>query len=151
MVSTANVPSCTGQCWDEVIWEQVEVIVSSKTSNNGYSWQSTSSDLSRVPDTFSRRSYTDTRQSHSLSHFPSAKRYSTFFCRQSTRRCADKIPTDKIPTDKIPMDKFPTTGFRCGCPDFLDFYMHAWFGPMVHVYIHTITMQSCLMHPTLLC
>ena len=53
--------------------------------------------------------------------------------------------------ENIPMDKIPTTGFRCGCPDFLDLYMHAWFGPMVHVYIHTITMQSCLMHPTLLC
>ena len=65
--------------------------------------------------------------------------------------CEDKIPKDKIPADKIPTDKIPTTGFRCGCPDFLDLYIHAWFGLMVHVYIHTITMQSCLMHPTLLC
>ena len=63
-----------------------------------------------------------------------------------TTRCENKIPTDKIP-----MDKIPTTGFRCGCPDFLDLYMHARFGPMVHVYIHTITMQSCLIHPTILC
>ena len=49
-------------------------------------------------------------------------------------RCEDKIPADKIPTDKT-----PTTGVRCGCPDFLDLYMHAWFGPMVHVYIHILS------------
>ena len=45
--------------------------------------------------------------------------------------------------DKIPANKIPTTGFRCGCPDFLDLYMHAWFGPMVHVYIHTYILSSC--------
>ena len=47
--------------------------------------------------------------------------------------CLDMVrgqnPNGQNPNRPKPKtDKAPTTDFRCGCPDFLDVYMHAWFG-----------------------